>query len=469
MDRNELYKMFNLDPHTPEEDQVEVDSIEFEDGSILEQIIPKFSESAVSDLSDWEIYQGGLVNKSQYRQAGLNDLAAGDFFALCFRREPKLVDQCKDETRLAYIKAITETTDYQTLHGLSLHNVTVSKMSADSLIKEYCKLLEQIKTKKTDLEREIDILDSAQKATEGAKEEAKELDSFITAMDGKSDEGIRKADMTKLSKMYNKMKHSQALKKINEYSGSFFHCAMAEQKKKVLHGYDDVIGVELTGEVHKLVPHELGLLAHPKTKLMAYQKLLENQSMGRKYQGVESMAKGPSVFVVDTSGSMKLNDFCYKAKAMALAYARVSKNQNRWCCLVDYSGWTVSTGTYGWKHVIMKPGNWDHDGLMEWLEHFWDGGSCEDVPVMTMPDKWKELGCPKGVTDITMVTDAVADFKSEVIERFNQWKKEENAKVTTIVIGLGGNTDQVRQYSDKVFQVADISVNEAAIKDSLAL
>jgi hypothetical protein len=74
--------------------------------------------------------------------------------------------------------------------------------------------------------------------------------------------------------------------------------AQSKQRMKTTHGYDDLVGVTLDGDVGRLLPHELAKLAIEEFELDAMRRLVERQMMSRMYQAVESVAKGPILVVV---------------------------------------------------------------------------------------------------------------------------------------------------------------------------
>lgn len=150
------------------------------------------------------------------------------------------------------------------------------------------------------------------------------------------------------------------------------------------------------------------------------------------------------------------------AKALALAMAWVAMHQKRWCCLVGFSGGTAFTS------CVLPPNKTDQVALMDWLEHFAGGGTNMDVPLDVLPSKWDALGCPKGKTDIIMVTDAICHVSDELRTSWLAWKLKEQAHVTSIIVG-GSEPGDLTACSDKTYTVASLGLEEDAVSDVMSV
>src|SRR5262249_42455916 len=137
--------------------------------------------------------------------------------------------------------------------------------------------------------------------------------------------------------------------------------------------------------------------------------------------------KGPVIVAVDESGSMA-GEKVHTAKALALALAWVARQQRRWCALVAYSG------DSGERLLALPPGRWDEGALADWLTGFIGRGSSLDVPVREMPEYYRRLGAPPGITDLVFVTDAICRIDAGICGRFLDWKRSAQARLISLVI-----------------------------------
>jgi uncharacterized protein with von Willebrand factor type A (vWA) domain len=145
--------------------------------------------------------------------------------------------------------------------------------------------------------------------------------------------------------------------------------------------------------------------------------------------------------------------------------AWIAKHQNRWCALVGFAG-----GSEG-NVVVLPPGKWDEAKLMDWLEHFFSGGTTMDVPLHELPfQMWPELvkqGLPQGKTDLIMVTDALVHVPDEMRDAFLKWKADNKVKAISLVINH--EPGDLAAVSDQVFQVSSLEVDEEGIQTALSI
>jgi uncharacterized protein with von Willebrand factor type A (vWA) domain len=173
--------------------------------------------------------------------------------------------------------------------------------------------------------------------------------------------------------------------------------------------------------------------------------------MCREYEGVEKQAKGPIVVCVDESGSMRGDRVC-NAKAFALAMAWIARHQQRWICLIGYSG-----GTTG-NLLVMPPNKWDEAALIQWLVHFYGGGTTMDVPLVELPKTyWEQIGAPRGKTDLVLITDAIVNVPTDMRNQFLDWKAEEKVTVFSLIVG-SSHAGDLADVSDQVIPCSSINL-----------
>ena len=202
------------------------------------------------------------------------------------------------------------------------------------------------------------------------------------------------------------------------------------------------------------MPGELARLLVPELELDALRRVAERQALCREYAADEPVGKGPVVVCVDESGSME-GAKVEAAKALALAVAWVARRQRRWVGLVAYSG------DSGERLLALPPGRWDEVALADWVGSFIGRGSSLDVPVRELPDFFRRLGAPAGVTDVLFVTDAACRIPADVVARFNAWRAGVRARVVSLVVGR--QPGDLTLVSDECHLVADLSPGAAAV------
>ncbi len=125
------------------------------------------------------------------------------------------------------------------------------------------------------------------------------------------------------------------------------------------------------------------------------------------------------------------------------------------------------SGNSGERLLALPPNRWDEGSLADWLSEFIGGGSDLDVPLRELPRMYQEIGAPRGITDVVLITDCHCRIPQPVRESFLAWKKSVTARVLTLVVGdVPGDLEGV---SDEVFRVADIDPASEAIGRVLSL
>lgn len=425
-------------------------------------------------LDDWSLRRGREVLGGSERLQQMFDCPinapdehwaetskqVADFHAAAFEPNPELAPKCEDERRRDYMQALLETPEFQSLHAETQLDDMASEIAAASFAEQWVELV-KTECPKDDFKKQVQSLKAAGSALKGAAQEVADMRDAQSALGlGGNGGGNNTIPSAELAKMFKRVKGSEQLKRICELAGRYRRFAQAQQRKKVLHGRDDVVGVVLDGDVGRILPHELAALDDPDLELDVMRRLIERQVMCREYRGIESQARGPIVVVVDESGSMS-GEKIHTAKAMALGLAWVARHQKRYCCLVGFSG-----GTEG-SWCVIPPGKDNASELMEWLEHFFSGGTSCDVPLKELPAKWDSLGCPKGKTDIICITDAIVDVPDKVQRDFRAWKEREQVKLVTLV--LDSPPGDMAAVSDRVHQVKSLSLEEEAVAEALTI
>lgn len=455
MDRDELLRM--LDIKTPA--QVKGPEVVVIDETGEE---PVWYSDTVLAVTGWDEVQGSQLC-AENQKLELAHSCWVDCFVACFNQQPEFLGCCSDVRRQLFFEQLMGTSDYQALHETTRGNLLASRTAALQIASQFADLLakdDQEPQGGSDREGELASLLAAGRALRAATSEVDQQEGAMNALglggDGGDDKG--RLDTAKLAEVFKRVKNSQRLKKICEAAGRFIRSAVAKQRQKVKQGYDDMVGVELSGDVGRLLPLELAKLVDEDYELDTMRRLVERQTMCREYHGVEKQDKGPIVVCVDESGSMGVREYepVCNAKAFALAMARIARMQKRWCCLVGYSGGTEGT----W--LCLPPGNWDELALADWLEHFFGGGTTMDVPLAELPNNWEKLGVPRGKTDVVLITDAIVDVPETMRQTFNAWKKRETVRCVGLV--LGRSPGELESVCDEVHCVREIGVGEAAIQ-----
>jgi len=400
------------------------------------------------------------------------ETAAADFHAAAYEPAPEKGPGCTDKLRDDFMGALMETEEFQQIRASTVLNPMAAEVATLAFAKQFQQRREEEaraaaappppagkgKSKAGPAhDSEIATMKAAAKACAAALKGVREA-ADAADMCGLGDGGPgRKLDPNRVAAVQRRVRNSPRLKKIAELAGRFRRLAASKQRQKVGHGQDEVVGITVGAELARVIPAELAMLTDDEFFPDAARRLLEGQAMVRQVKATEPAGRGPIVVVVDESGSMSGNKI-ETAKGLALAMAWIAKKQRRWCCLVGFSG--GKEGTY----CLIPPGKPNEAALLDWLEHFYGGGTTMDVPLDVLPGKWPALveqGLARGKTDMVVITDAEVQIPAEMKARFLAFKKAEQVRMTTLVVE--GSPGDVGEVSDEVYTLPALTFEAEAV------
>ena len=454
--QEELLKLLDLGiGEVEQEDELLVD-FDFKFGAEDDEV--ELTETVLKQ-DEWDKTQGTVLSQKH----SLDCDAVTDFYCMFYHMQPEVAGQCISKRRQQFVETMMESPEYQAIHQSTQQNLLASELATIRVAREFADLQkkdEQLPESKQQENPDGNLFGAVAKALAGAAEEVEEADEMQKAL-GQAEgmgqgEAAQSANLDKIRATFQRLRSSRRLKDIFERAGAYRRAARAVQQNKTRHGYDDMIGFELSGDVARLLPSELALLDDDDLELDLLRRIVEHQAMSSAYEGIENQNKGPVVVVVDESGSMSGAPIA-NAKALALSMAWIAKHQKRWCALVGFSG-----GTEGVR-CVLKPGKWDQTELLNWLDHFWGGGTEYHVPFNRLPNEyWKEMGAPKGKTDMIVISDGIIRIPSDITNQFLDWKTRESVRVISIVLGAGAGG--LEKVSNEIHCLPALTVDcEAAL------
>lgn len=448
------------------------------------------STTPVSDtaliLDKWDLARGEELSKKlrevrgEEAMADLPDETASlaDFHAAAFTGEPILAEKSAQERRWEFLKTVMETPEYKTLHESTQYNELASEMAATQFADEFVGLTKGDEKRKEKMEKttsskakeklerqgEMAVVRAAGKALKSAQQDVDDLEDMESSLGaGLGQGGQGKLNTEAVAKRFQKVRNNHRLRNIINKAGRYRRFAQGRQRQKTSHGYEDMIGIKLDDSVDHLLDEELACLLDDDLELDTLRRIAERETLAHEYKGSEKVGLGPIIVCVDESGSMG-GDPIEQAKAFALSMYWIAQHQKRFCCLIGYSGGTEGTV------LVIPPGKKKEEELLEWLGHFFSGGTTMDVPLSELPNKyWTMIGAPKGKTDLILITDAIVHIPTPIRDAFLAWKKKEKVRTITLLIGGCGEAGDLGAVSDEVFNVSKIGLESEGVQRCLSI
>jgi uncharacterized protein with von Willebrand factor type A (vWA) domain len=232
------------------------------------------------------------------------------------------------------------------------------------------------------------------------------------------------------------MKNNENVREIMKLVGKFQNMA----KHKVMTKTNDsekLVGIELGGDLAKLIPDEVALMSDPEFENLKLIGLIEEQLIQNKFEADQPKSGGPFVCCIDESGSMYgiLNA---NAKAFLFGLWQVAKAEKRELVVVRFGG-EGDKLTQPIKSV---------DDMLIVAENFINSGSTDFETPLNEARRIIENGGQFDKADIVFITDDAGRLGKSFLKEFNEFRKATKTKV--ISLSLVPNASTIKQFSDQV-------------------
>jgi len=424
--------------------------------------------------------EGSEGEASQALKAGpIDPTVAADAHASLFEPGPELAERPKDAARAAWWRQLMETPEYGSLRSQTVLNASLSGLASKALCDQWVQYAATQEPERPDSGDDKpspgsdgeSIADQVARIRSTSKALAEAAETVSTANDLAAGLGMGAGgstlDQAKLAEYFRRVRSDSTLRKILEFAGKAIRRCRALQRTKVTASRGELTGIELGGDVARLVPWEMAQVsgAVPELELLALHRLAQRRSLCYRQRRSEPLASGCIAIVVDESGSMS-GEKIIAAKGIALAMAWLARQQKRWCALVGFAGGTDGT------RVCFPPNVTDQAALIEWVCHFYSGGTTCDVPLSELPNVyWPEFvrqGLQRGRTDIVIITDAIVHADEEMRDNYLKWAKVESVSTFGIIVGASDAGD-LAAVCNRFWTIPELSLDSRAVEEVLSI
>jgi Mg-chelatase subunit ChlD len=250
-----------------------------------------------------------------------------------------------------------------------------------------------------------------------------------------------------------RVRNSDKLRRIVELAGRLQATARAKRATRSEYARSELVGVEPTGDLARILPSELVSLADPLRTADLVRRLGERSAMGYSVRGREKTVKGPILVALDMSGSMQGEKDIW-AKAIALAIADIARTERRAFGIVLFN--SALAGCYLATDTRLTP----ILPLLELLELAPDGGTDFANPMTWALARIGDASARAAFkrADVVLVTDghASSDAARATMARADAL----GAHVFGISIGAGRGA--LASWAHDVACIDDVSRDTAA-------
>ena len=414
------------------------------------------------------------INKSKNLIYGFDSLSE-DIYLSLFKAKPVVYDIKEIDVRYRFnnmiIKGLLETDEIELLRKQSSLNYFNSILSTEvldaQLVESYEELFEKsddfkkfVKTYKQSVRNYLDSNDDSEKeklellvdeSIENIRKKMSQTNMFYKVVDstykefmaisntvkfwGLDDGKLNPTSYDEKIAVASKLRTFKKIKKLSEMVGRFRASASNLQKKKTKEEGQEMYGVQLGNEIHKVLPSEKLFLANEKTKKSFYKKYYQKELLSYKYKNSKVSSKGPIICCIDTSTSME-GDHEVWSKSVAMALLDIAYKQKREFVAILFS--------YRVGDVIEFNKNKVEPSKIYNLATSFYGSGTNFIEPLTESIKLINKAKYK-YADIVFITDGEAPLDDDFIDYFNQQKEDKQFRMITVNV-----SDKIEKALDRI-------------------
>lgn len=355
------------------------------------------------------------------------DLAA-DAVETLLATTPKLHERPADAKRARWWKSLLDNPATAALRSRTMLNPAVAELAAASLATQYASFAEAT----AEREEKPDEEESPRESMERARSIRKALDEASETADdaehvgaGLGISGDSSVGAREIAQYTRRLRKSPRLAKIMQMAGRFTAKAQQLQRQRTNLPGMEITGVELSGDMARVLPIEAALVAGavPELELLAMARLAQRRAMSYRKITRAPVGMGPIVVSVDESGSM-YGAKVEAAKGLALAMAAIARAQKRPFMLAAYT-----------NDKTIRIADGSPDSIVDWCEAFLSGGSSLDMPLSSIRPHWP-TGAAGKLADHIIIGDAeITAASDEYLNSYADWAKTNKIRTYSIIIG----------------------------------
>lgn len=256
---------------------------------------------------------------------------------------------------------------------------------------------------------------------------------------------------------------NESIQKALALAGVLRRCAEATRERKDPRGKSHVYGLEIGNDLGRVLPQELAGLSNPKLRMLTLSRYAERTLQQYRLEGTERQGRGPIVIMIDSSGSMRGDEYLY-ATAMAIAAVGMAAREGRACTVISFARrikWVIGIGSDGmaWerdrdvsgaRREPRKIGGGSAEVAMRIASSRPDGGTDFEAPLRYALDMRDGLADDR--SDLVLVTDGYADVPEDIMDRLGE-AKDAGMKMWGFTVGGGSLGAAVQTLCDTTLDI----------------
>jgi uncharacterized protein with von Willebrand factor type A (vWA) domain len=207
---------------------------------------------------------------------------------------------------------------------------------------------------------------------------------------------------------------SERMRKIAEVFGRIRNMSFMDADVAMDSSHEEIVDLELGGDLGRLLPSELLLLGDPATEMDFFARWSERELLQYAVQGHDELGRGGIVICIDGSGSMSGSPEVW-AKAVMLNLLHVARAEHREMHVIHFGG----PGQF--KHLAFEePQDFSATRIIEAAGAFYGGGTDFQTPLEialgALLDEHNRTGATRA--DVVFVTDDECAVHPQFMEHY---------------------------------------------------
>lgn len=281
-------------------------------------------------------------------------------------------------------------------------------------------------------------------ATDKAVAEVEEVENIITSW-GLNQGEFERLPYEKKLELLQVLRGQQKFKDMTKLVGRMRSLAIGSRKSRLEHRIE-LHSITQGADLNHVLPQELLSLRRPVLKLDFYRRMMEKQLLQYDLNHQDYIGQGPIIVLIDTSSSMRGGREIW-SKGIALGLAEIAEKERRSFSYALFASSRADLLTDDFQIGQRSP-----DKLIKLASEFIGGGTDFEQPLQWAIGKLKESKFNKA--DIVMITDGECAVGNELLKELQKVKEDKQFRIYSILIG--GNSRELKRWSDEVWGVTDL-------------
>lgn len=385
---------------------------------------------------------------------------AADAIETLLSGKPTMAERPADAQRARWWKQLMDSPECNALRSRTVCSPAIAEIAAAELAKQWSAYAAEHRDEQPSddesPEQSVDRIRSTRAALAGAASAAADAEAIGGGLGLGSGSTL---ESTKLAEYTRRLRRSPHLVNIMRMAGRFIAKANQLQRQRTNLPGMEITGIELSGDLSRLLPVESSLIAGavPELELLALARLTQRRALSYKRILRTPVAMGPIVVSVDESGSMD-GERIEAAKGLALAMASIARAQKRPFLLCAWSGT---------PEIRVASGS--TEAIIEWLEAFFSGGTCLDGPLHTLPATAWPAGPVGAKSDHIIITDDDVGLSDDLLHSYQAWATTNGVRTFGLGVGVRHATTLARFCDGGVWTIPSLDLTNPALDVILSI